>query len=105
MEVLLRIENALVWDDLDAGLRKTYAEEIPYRRRVVKHLDHLLNCCKHWPAAPPDVSGSDLARDLDDGLDWPETMIIEGIDDLSNDEQDYYDYIRRCSRRWRLDQQ
>ena len=105
LDVLLRLENALSWDDLDAELRTIYATEILYLRRVVKHLDYLLDCCKPWPTASPDVSDTDMARKLNDGLDWPEIMTIESINNLPSDERNYYDYIRHCSRRWRLDQQ
>ena len=106
LAVLLRMENALTWEGLDSDLRKTYEEEILLGRRVVTHLGYLLDCCQRWhesDTTAPDVSGSELARDIDDGLDWPESMISESIDGLATNERDYWDYLRRCSRRRRLD--
>jgi hypothetical protein len=107
LDVLMQMENALSWDDLDSDLRKTYVEEIPYRRLVVQHLAFLLDCCKHWQCrqrTPPDVDANDLTRDLRDGLDWPEEFLREDMKKSHPPEEEwlFLDFLLRCSRRWRL---
>jgi hypothetical protein len=96
LEILLRLENALSRDDLDADLRSTYIADIPYRRRCVKYLEFLLDCCNHWPTTLPDVSCADMAREMDDGLEWPECM-------LADNPSAFAEYICLCSRTWRIE--
>ena len=54
-----------------------------------------------WPAAPPVVSSSELEH-LGDGLDWPESMLVENATSLPIEVSDYEDYIRWCSRHFQL---
>lgn len=95
MDILQRLENALTWNDLDAELREIYDADIPYRRRVVEHLDYLLGCCERWPVPAPEIHNSAMLRDLEDGLEWPEEILDKNLSAC-------VDFICRCSRRWRL---